>query len=717
MRLASSLGIRFLVFLPLGLVFTVGMGGRTPRSVPPAENARGGPRLWIDGRGVQLVVGRSRRSFRLPAGRGPSDPAVIAYLRRSLADAAASDTRRSVSPAMDGFLVSVARLGNFESRSILTRVPSIDLDADGRGEVLVQQFDRYIGQPSEVWEHDEGPAPFVLAHAYTWDSFPGSPEAFGDLDRDGSPEIASGDFDYEPWRAVVHLLQQSGPGSYDLTETVRFVGHDTRIASPPVNVALGDLDGDHLGEVIYAETEPGHLSVNEADGSGGFREVFLRRFDRLLLQRMIITGDLDDDGRSEILVGGLPDFNRPSRFTGLLLYEADADNRYRLIWNAGPTDRNMVGLADAGDTDGDGRREFLVGSLSSDLFNPRGSCTLYEYDGAEGFLATWEASDFSSILDYVSVAAYDLDGDGRRELLCSHRRGPAIVLDIYKNTGDDAYELLFSSAGETGEGLGMGRPFGFGDFDEDQHPELVLNETTGGVRVTKVYETTQSFPAPPPTANLGAQPLLGAAPLSVRLTDLSEGIVDTRLWDFGDGATSTEAAPTHVYERPGTYAVSLAVTGPGGSDTKVRPSYVEVVPCPTKAILSGGAVDQAEPKLRAVRDFRDGVLARSQAGRALIEAYYRNGVEVDRLLRSRAALKWKTARLLLRALPLLDRASGGAGVVTVDGATWEDLSELIAEYEAPGSPELKRDLAELRIFLDRRATRRPEGSVILDLSD
>ena len=38
-------------------------------------------------------------------------------------------------------------------------------------------------------------------------------------------------------------------------------------------------------------------------------------------------------------------------------------------------------------------------------------------------------------------------------------------------------------------------------------------------------------------------------------------------WDFGDGDTSTETNPQHVYVKPGTYEVRLTATNPWGSDT------------------------------------------------------------------------------------------------------------------------------------------------------
>ena len=51
----------------------------------------------------------------------------------------------------------------------------------------------------------------------------------------------------------------------------------------------------------------------------------------------------------------------------------------------------------------------------------------------------------------------------------------------------------------------------------------------------------------------------GEAPATVNFSDLSWVTPDTRIWDFGDGTTSTEPFPVHVYEDPGTYTVSLSI--------------------------------------------------------------------------------------------------------------------------------------------------------------
>ena len=48
------------------------------------------------------------------------------------------------------------------------------------------------------------------------------------------------------------------------------------------------------------------------------------------------------------------------------------------------------------------------------------------------------------------------------------------------------------------------------------------------------------------------------------------------LWDFGDGHSSTEKNPVHIYERSGTYTVSLAAANDYGSDIETKKSLVTV---------------------------------------------------------------------------------------------------------------------------------------------
>jgi PKD repeat protein len=57
---------------------------------------------------------------------------------------------------------------------------------------------------------------------------------------------------------------------------------------------------------------------------------------------------------------------------------------------------------------------------------------------------------------------------------------------------------------------------------------------------------------------------------TVTFTDLSTGEITTRAWSFGDGGTSTETNPTHVYQTVGDYVASLTVSNCQGPSTTTQ---------------------------------------------------------------------------------------------------------------------------------------------------
>ena len=77
-------------------------------------------------------------------------------------------------------------------------------------------------------------------------------------------------------------------------------------------------------------------------------------------------------------------------------------------------------------------------------------------------------------------------------------------------------------------------------------------------------------------ANFTAHPTGGLDPLTVQFTDESTGSITAWLWDFGDGITATQPNPAHVYTAASTYTVSLAVSGPDGTDTETKLEYIVV---------------------------------------------------------------------------------------------------------------------------------------------
>ncbi len=64
-------------------------------------------------------------------------------------------------------------------------------------------------------------------------------------------------------------------------------------------------------------------------------------------------------------------------------------------------------------------------------------------------------------------------------------------------------------------------------------------------------------------ANFTFSPDTGYAPAQIQFTNLStgEGVREFH-WDFGDGYTSAEVSPGHIYRKPGTYTARLTATNP-----------------------------------------------------------------------------------------------------------------------------------------------------------
>jgi len=85
--------------------------------------------------------------------------------------------------------------------------------------------------------------------------------------------------------------------------------------------------------------------------------------------------------------------------------------------------------------------------------------------------------------------------------------------------------------------------------------------------------------APAPIANFQG-PAQGCRPLDVQFTNNSQ-FATTYLWDFGDGGTSTQTAPSYTYFSPGIFTVTLTATGPGGQDVQTQQLIIEVYQNPS----------------------------------------------------------------------------------------------------------------------------------------
>ncbi len=115
-------------------------------------------------------------------------------------------------------------------------------------------------------------------------------------------------------------------------------------------------------------------------------------------------------------------------------------------------------------------------------------------------------------------------------------------------------------------------------------PKVILEDQTGCQIPVEGIDTITVTKS---NVNFAADDSLFCDGGIVNFTDstISNGIITTYAWDFGDGGTSSAQNPSHNYTAPGLYAVRLIVTTANGcSDTALKTDYIKVVASPVVGI-------------------------------------------------------------------------------------------------------------------------------------
>ncbi|MDQ1252310.1 MAG: hypothetical protein QG646_1431, partial [Euryarchaeota archaeon] len=103
---------------------------------------------------------------------------------------------------------------------------------------------------------------------------------------------------------------------------------------------------------------------------------------------------------------------------------------------------------------------------------------------------------------------------------------------------------------------------------------LTVSNVNGTASISAAI-TVLKQPSRVPVANFSSDVTEGSVPLSVQFSDLSKDATGWN-WDFGDGATSTEQNPMHVYNAVGKYAVTLTASNEAGTDVETKTGYITV---------------------------------------------------------------------------------------------------------------------------------------------
>jgi len=455
-----------------------------------------------------------------------------------------------------------------------------DLQGDGTLEVVTAHGNGYL----HVWN---------AGGTLRWSRRPTTSElrslAVYDLEGDGALEIV----------VSAAIESETNTWVYDAAGTLRpgwpQLSNDSGYAAGiyNANVAVGDLDGDGLGEIVAPsdvhyicayERSGTQIPANAMYGGRGWGkvgvweslEVELRgwgecsgpraeRYRTNFAHGAAVIADLDGNGAAEVVVtGNVYDCavgHPPGRYNGVYVFHADR-SRFQaggFDWRTLPVDTGAPLSEDydviennqpnpaVADLDGDGRMEIIYSSYDGRVHGfwldktEHGDWPYSVYDSAEGVYR------FAS-----EPAVADLDNDGQAEILVASwpekAAGLTGRLHVLDYLGRLLYVVDLPAAADDWNG-GLAAPT-LANIDGDADLEVVINTVHTGLVAYDLPDTAH------------ARVLWGTGRGNVERTGaLLRGSLD-RSWK---GATPVRPAPGQVV----TYTLVLANPGPALAGVRV----------------------------------------------------------------------------------------------------------------------------------------------------
>ncbi|MCP4426971.1 MAG: PKD domain-containing protein, partial [Chloroflexi bacterium] len=412
------------------------------------------------------------------------------------------------------------------------RVVAVDFNNDGFLDIL---------------EGNQGVEPYILWNngnrTFTYDAQLGTPNGTlwgigaGDLNSDGWPEALVAEMGPNA-EETIFWNNQDGTFTADYQLGNLGLGH---------GFAVGDLDGDDDNDLFLNIAGPDdYRALNNGDGSfsligvGGIGTY------------MTHMADMDNDSDNDIIV-----VNYLAAVPNYLFWNDDGSgqNWSQYTFNLQTTS----GLA-IGDFNGDN---------ALDMINAN-----FAYQSATNENRNYWNEGLYEV-GSVTVSAPGIDPAALypdQSALLSW--GDLTVAATIPTGADITYDIL-DSQGVIITGFAGLRPdaaskISLAGIDVNAYPQIWLRANLSRAQdeilgTPSLCSWTVAFQMEgeemlPPQAGFSATPLSGSSPLTVTFTNASTG-ADSYVWQFGDGATSTEINPTHAYTQTGIYTVSLTASG------------------------------------------------------------------------------------------------------------------------------------------------------------
>lgn len=285
-----------------------------------------------------------------------------------------------------------------------------------------------------------------------------NPDGFyvADFDGDSRTDIVTGDFNSS---AISVLRNTSQSGAVSFAKKKNFAaGNGNR------SCTAGDLDGDGKPDIVTTNIDANTISVLRNMSTAG-NIAFASKIDFSTGDSpgYAVTGDLDGDGKPEMIITNFVSATlsvfRNTSSVGNISFETRKD----FVTASGNFNCAI------GDLDGDGKPDIVVGGEG-----PSNTFSVFRNTSTTGNISFAARLDYTTYAERKGVAIGDLDGDGKPDLAISNFNNPDHSLSVFRNTSSTgvisfAPEIEYPSGG-TGSDVAI-----INDLNGDGKPDIILN--------------------------------------------------------------------------------------------------------------------------------------------------------------------------------------------------------------------------------------------------
>ena len=307
--------------------------------------------------------------------------------------------------------------------------------------------------------------------------------AIADIDGDGKPDLVVANTNtFSNNISVFRNISTTGtvsPGSFSS-------GVDFFTGSNPIDIAIGDIDGDGKPDLAVANLNDNTVSLFRNTSVPG--EItsgsFAGKVDLFTgsSPHGVAIGDIDNDGKSELVVlnfysSSVSVFRNNCTMGSITAGSFDAKVDF-------PSGNYPYDVA-IGDIDGDGKPDLAVTNWGSN------TVSLYRNMSTSGSITLSSLADkidFTTGTNPCMIAIADIDGDGKHDLTVTNSGSDSF--SIFRNISTSGSLTIGSLEPRadflTGPAEGS-RALAVGDVDGDGKPDLVIGNTIPGSKVIYIF--------------------------------------------------------------------------------------------------------------------------------------------------------------------------------------------------------------------------------------